>query len=49
MDNNKNRLKDREKSNAKMRKIHPKDNSDLGIEGGEKIGSTANSKDHLRE
>ena len=30
MDNNKNRLHDRPKSNAELRKIHPKDNSDLG-------------------
>jgi hypothetical protein len=31
MDNNKNRLKDRPKSNADLRKMQPKDNSDLGI------------------
>ena len=39
MDNNKNRLHDRPKSNAELRKIHPKDNSDLGIIDGKKIGA----------
>lgn len=38
MDNNKNRMKDREKSNAELRKMHPKDNADLGIINGQKIG-----------
>jgi hypothetical protein len=38
MDNNKNRIKDREKSNADLRKMEPKDNADLGIAGGAKIG-----------
>ncbi|MHC1748138.1 MAG: hypothetical protein AB9856_07095 [Cellulosilyticaceae bacterium] len=38
MNNNKNRMKDREKSNATMRKIDPKDNADMGIMDGEKIG-----------
>lgn len=38
MDNNKNRIKDREKSNAELRKMKPKDNSDAGIINGEKIG-----------
>lgn len=44
MDNNKNRLKDRPKSNAERRKMHPKDNSDLGIVDGEKIGAHAHNK-----
>ncbi|MDU1314583.1 hypothetical protein [Clostridium septicum] len=44
MDNNKNRLKDRPKSKAKERKMHPKDNSDLGIIDGEKIGAYDHSK-----
>jgi hypothetical protein len=48
MDNNKNRLKDRPKSNAELRKINPKDNSDLGIIEGKKIGAPPNKeKDHL--
>ena len=38
MDNNKNRLKDRPKSNAELRKIDPKENADLGIKEGKKIG-----------
>lgn len=38
MDNNKNRIKDREKSNAELRKMKPKDNADVGIINGDKIG-----------
>ena len=38
MDNNKNRMKDRKKSNPELRKIDPKDNSDVGIIDGQKIG-----------
>lgn len=38
MDNNKNRLKDRPKSNPELRKMRPKDNADVGIEDGHKIG-----------
>lgn len=38
MDNNKNRVKDREKSAPEYRKIKPKDNSDVGIINGKKIG-----------
>lgn len=38
MDKNKNRLKDRPKSNAELRKMKPKDNSDLGIIDTKKIG-----------
>lgn len=38
MHNNKNRMKDREKTNATMRKIDPKDNADMGIIKGHKIG-----------
>jgi hypothetical protein len=34
MDNNKNRMKDREKSNADLRKMQPKDNADVGIVNG---------------
>jgi hypothetical protein len=48
MDNNKNRLHDRPKSNAELRKIYPKDNSDLGIIDGKKIGAPIwKEKDHL--
>jgi len=38
MDNNKNRAKDRPKSNPELRKIKPKDNSDVGIINGQKTG-----------
>lgn len=38
MDNNKNRMKDREKSNSDLRKMHPKDNADTGIINGQIIG-----------
>lgn len=38
MDNNKNRIKDREKSNAELRKMQPKQNADVGMENGHKIG-----------
>ncbi|MFB0920734.1 MAG: hypothetical protein QMB62_07615 [Oscillospiraceae bacterium] len=38
MDNNKNRLKDRPKSNPELRKIKPRENADLGIINGKKIG-----------
>lgn len=38
MDNNKNRIKDREKSNSELRKMRPKDNADLGIINGQHIG-----------
>ncbi|KIE48307.1 hypothetical protein U732_4113 [Clostridium argentinense CDC 2741] len=48
-DNNKNRIKDREKSNAELRKMYPKDGADIGIIDGEKIGGYANSKDHSKE
>jgi hypothetical protein len=38
MNNNKNRMKDRPKNNPELRKINPKENEDLGIVHGEKIG-----------
>lgn len=38
MDNNKNRMKDREKSNADLRKMDPTDNADVGIANGQIIG-----------
>ncbi len=37
MNNNKNRLKDREKSDPELRKINPKENEDLGIINGQKL------------
>lgn len=48
MDNNKNRLKDRPKSNAERRKMDPGDNADLGVIHGKKIGAPPHKeKDHL--
>ena len=38
MDNNKNRVKETEKSNAELRSMKPKDNADVGIINGNKIG-----------
>lgn len=38
MNNNKNRMRDRVKSNPELRKVDPKDNSDVGIIDGKKIG-----------
>ena len=37
MNNNKNRMRDREKSNAELRKIDPKNNADVGIIDGQII------------
>jgi hypothetical protein len=37
MDNNKNRMRDREKSTPDLRKMQPKDNEDVGIIDGQKI------------
>nr|WP_319488758.1 hypothetical protein [uncultured Caproiciproducens sp.] len=37
MDNNKNRMKDREKSNPELRKMKPKENADAGIIEGHKL------------
>jgi len=38
MDNNKNRTRDRKKSNPELRKMKPKENADVGIIDGNKIG-----------
>ena len=37
MDNNKNRARERPKSNPELRKMKPKENADLGIKGGRKL------------
>lgn len=39
MDNNKNRLKDRPKSKAELRKMSSEHGSEIGIAHGEKIGA----------
>lgn len=38
MDNNKNRMKHRPKSNSELRKMKPKENADVGIINGQIIG-----------
>lgn len=38
MDKNKNRKKDREKSNPELRKMEPRDNADAGMVNGQVIG-----------
>ena len=38
MDNNKNRMRDREKSNPELRRMNPKDNANVGIVQGQKVG-----------
>ena len=45
MDNNKNRMKDRPKSNPELRKMQPKDNADVGINAGHKIGVHESKKE----
>lgn len=48
MDNNKNRLKDRSKSNAELRKMNPMKNADVGIINGKKLGAPSQKeKDHF--
>ncbi|TCT15702.1 hypothetical protein EDC18_103413 [Natranaerovirga pectinivora] len=44
MDNNKNRIKERPKSNAELRKMKPKENADLGIIDGNKISQGDHNK-----
>lgn len=39
MDNNKNRMKDRPKSNAELRKMFFEHGADIGVENGQKIGA----------
>ncbi|WP_461206240.1 hypothetical protein [Clostridium sp. DL1XJH146] len=38
MNNNKNRKRDRKKSNPELRKMEPRDNANTGIIDGKKIG-----------
>ncbi len=38
MNNNKNRKRDRKKSNPELRKMEPRDNANTGIIDGEKVG-----------
>lgn len=49
MDNNKNRMKDRPKSNPTLRKMKPKENADVGITNGKKIGLHASEHEKKTE
>lgn len=40
MHNNKSHMKTREKSNAELRKMFPRDGANIGIENGVKVDST---------
>lgn len=49
MDNNKNRVKDRPKSNAELRKMYSEAGAEIGIdEHGKKIGSHSNGKKYTK-
>lgn len=48
MDNNKNRTRDRGKSNAELRKMKPKDNADVGIKDGQILGVHAGKYEKSR-
>lgn len=48
MKNNKNRMRDREKSNSELRKMEPKDNADVGIVNGQIIGVHESSHEKTR-
>ena len=39
MKNNKNRMRDRDKSNSELRKMNPKENADVGIVNGKHTGT----------
>ncbi|AND83518.1 hypothetical protein GTH52_10725 [Clostridium tyrobutyricum] len=48
MDNNKNRMKDRPKSNTEKRKMYCEAGAEIGIEHGKKIGSHSNGKKYTK-
>lgn len=48
MDNNKNRKKDREKSKPELRKMQPRDNSDVGMIAEHKIGNHGSKHEKSR-
>ncbi len=49
MNNNKNRVKDRPKTNPELRKMKPRDNADIGIINGKKIGLHDNGHEKTME
>lgn len=48
MDNNKNRLKDRPKSKAELRKMYSESGSEIGIEHDKKVGAHSNGKKYTK-
>ena len=48
MDNNKNRLKDRPKSNAELRKMYSEAGAEIAMEKGKKRGSNVNGKKYTK-
>ena len=48
MDNNKNRIKDRGKSNAELRKMYSEEGSEIAMEHGEKLGSHSTGKKYTK-
>lgn len=49
MNNNKNRMRDREKSNAELRKIDPIKNADVGMMNGHKLGLSSNQREKKQQ
>lgn len=49
MDNNKNHMKTREKSNAELRKIFFQHGGDIGIENGVKMGVQSSGKKYHKD
>lgn len=48
MDNNKNRLKDRPKSNAELRKMYSEAGAEIAMEHGKKRGSDVSGKKYTK-
>jgi hypothetical protein len=48
MKNNKNRMREREKSNSELRKMEPKDNADVGIVDGKILGIHDSGHEKMR-
>lgn len=49
MDNNKNRVKDRPKSNSELRKMEPRDHAGIGMKNGQKAGLHDGGHEKTRE
>jgi hypothetical protein len=45
MKNNKNRLRDREKSNPELRRMKPKENADVGMVDGKPTGTHSSKRE----